>query len=60
MQPLLEPYYERIVRRDYKVRPTDAIKAVLQQNRLAPAHSSQDNVKAFVTTCLGSARINTP
>ena len=59
MQPLLEPYYELIVRRDYKVRPTDAIKAVLQQNRLAPAHSSQDNVKAFVTTCLGSARINT-
>jgi hypothetical protein len=26
---------------------------------LAPYHASQDNVKAFVTTCLGRARINT-
>lgn len=59
MQPLLEPYYELVVGRDFQARPSDAIKTVLQRNGLAPVHSSQDNVQAFVTTCLGSARINT-
>ena len=59
MQPLLEPYYELVVGRDYKARPADAIKTVLRWNGLAPVHSAQDNVKGFVTTRLGRARINT-
>jgi len=59
MQPLLAPYYALVVGRDYIALPGLAIRTRLRRNGLAPVHSSQDNVKAFVTTCLGRARINT-
>ncbi|MFC1665202.1 hypothetical protein ACFL17_06190 [Pseudomonadota bacterium] len=59
MQPVLQPYYQLVIGRDEKVLPTKAILAALQRNKLAPANAAQDNVKFFVTTLLGSARINT-
>jgi hypothetical protein len=59
MQPLLAPYYALVIGRDYAARSSQAVRAALRRDGLAPAHSSQDNVKAFVTTCLRRARINT-
>jgi hypothetical protein len=59
MQPLLAPYYALVVGRDYAALPSRAVRTTLRRDGLAPVHASQDNVKAFVTTCLGRARVNT-
>jgi hypothetical protein len=59
MAPLLAPYYALVVGRDFAARSSLAIRRALRREGLAPVSSSHDNVKAFLATCLGWARINT-
>ena len=59
MQFLLAPYYALVMGRDYAELPSRTVRTALRKGGLAPAHASRDNVKAFVTTCLGRARVNT-
>lgn len=59
MQPLLRPYYQLVVGGDFEKIPHRAVRTALRWNEMAPANGGQDNVRAFVTTRLGVARINT-
>ena len=59
MQPLMADYYEMVLGRDYRDRPTPEIKRRLREQGILVGVSSQDDVKKSVTYALGRITLNT-
>jgi hypothetical protein len=59
MQPLMADYYEMVLGRDYRDRPTPEIRQRLREQGILIGVSSQDDVKKSVTYALGRVALNT-
>jgi hypothetical protein len=59
MQPLLRPFYDVVLGKDYARRDHRAIFALYEAGKASPRASSQDAAKAFVCDQLGLWRCNT-
>lgn len=59
MQPLMADYYEMVLGRDYRDRPTPEIRQRLREQGILVGVSSQDDVKKSVTYALGRVALNT-